>query len=713
MPIEMSDKLQTHYYTERVHKKACDYILSLKSRDFFDLFPSRKNKSKESFDDMFFGKAYYNYVRLACTNYKNNSYQVNVAYTTRGDNVNKSRLYSIGKSIQGLCSEIRKILTTGVYNDFDIVNCHPSIMLHLCKKHKLKCASLSAYVEKRDAFLIENDVSKQQMLVLMNKDHPALTSYTYDVKELIVEMKDSKKKLFEIYSEEYGFKKKKNPISSCVSRVLCKYENDLLQAAIKKIDKSKIGVLMYDGFMTEEKIDVSLLNCDIVKWAEKPNISTFDIPDIPKNNFLETKTEFEDEHGYFATKILDPPCFVLRLKGKITIYTEQQLSTAFRHMKYTNNEGDASSFIGLWLSCEDIQLKSTFGNYPFQENCPADEYNVWEEFVCKTWTRDGYERDEAAVKLFTDHLKSLCNFEENVYDFMLKWVAHIFQKTDIKPGVCPIMCGKQGTGKDLFLDIVSKMMGDKKRFESVQPEIDVYGEFNPLLMGALVIQLSEIDKRNTMTHLGKIKSLITAPTIKINDKGKTHVTIQSFHRPLVLSNNPDPITGEKDQRRFIHFYGSSVHIGDGDYFKKLVGIMSDKNALLSIYDFLLEVQDVPDTFTNIKQYFSKYQCELEENNEPYEYQFMKNYVHAQNMRGVDICKLRSAELFVLFQMFIDHQSIRCDISATRFGTKITAMMVNTSIEKIKSCGNKIYKIDIQKLMKELSIDENMEVLNIF
>ena len=58
--------------------------------------------------------------------------------------------------------------------------------------------------------------------------------------------------------------------------------------------------------------------------------------------------------------------------------------------------------------------------------------------------------------------------------------------------------GKQGTGKDLLLDIVAELMGSKKRFESVQPEVDVYGEFNPLLMGGLVIQLSEIDKRNTM-----------------------------------------------------------------------------------------------------------------------------------------------------------------------------------------------------------------------
>jgi hypothetical protein len=388
------------------------------------------------------------------------------------------------------------------------------------------------------------------------------------------------------------------------------------------------------------------------------------------------------------------------------------LETDFRHTKFIN-KGKVLPFIGTWLSIESIQQKIKFGNYPFKEKCPEDEYNVWEEFACKTWERDEYERDEGAIEIFTDHLKSLCNFEENVYDFMLKWVAHMFQKTDIKPGVCPIISGKQGTGKDLFLDVIAEMMGAKKRFESTQPEVDVYGEFNPLLMGAFVIQLSEINKRNTMNHLGKIKSLITSPTVKINDKGKTHVTIPSLHRPAVISNNTEPITGEKGQRRFIHFYGADTHIGDGEYFKKVVALIEDKNALLSIYDYLMEVENVPDKFTNIDQYFSIYQKNLNENNEPYEYQFMKNFVNEMLKEGKKTTEVKGSQLFRFYKTFLEHEELNCFISNTKFGTKITAMMISASITKIRKSGGMFYILDNEKLMVELKIKDDTEIFYLY
>jgi len=99
----------------------------------------------------------------------------------------------------------------------------------------------------------------------------------------------------------------------------------------------------------------------------------------------------------------------------------------------------------------------------------------------------------------------------------------------------------------MYLDTLANIMGHKKRYESTSPEKEVYGNFNPLLLNALVVQLSEIDKSNTLGHIGHLKSLITAPSITINDKHKSPVVIPSLHRYVVVTNNEDPVTQESGQ----------------------------------------------------------------------------------------------------------------------------------------------------------------------
>ena len=220
--------------------------------------------------------------------------------------------------------------------------------------------------------------------------------------------------------------------------------------------------------------------------------------------------------------------------------------------------------------------------------------------------------------MFLKHLSMLANYEQNTYNFLLRWTAHIFQKPHIKPGVCVVLLGEQGIGKDMYLDTLAAIMGHKKRYESTSPEKEVYGNFNPLLLNALVVQLSEIDKSNTLGHIGHLKSLITAPTITINDKHKSPVVIPSLHRYVVVTNNEDPVTQESGQRRSVSAYGSSAMKGNEKYFSDYVHhILENKNALNSIYEFLLTVEDVPDVFVNIDQHFSKFQSVMAQRNVAY------------------------------------------------------------------------------------------------
>ncbi len=59
----------------------------------------------------------------------------NVDYKHSKSLVNCGRLYSDNFSVQSLQRQFRAFLTEEFYNDYDMKNCHPTILLYLVKKY--------------------------------------------------------------------------------------------------------------------------------------------------------------------------------------------------------------------------------------------------------------------------------------------------------------------------------------------------------------------------------------------------------------------------------------------------------------------------------------------------------------------------------------------------------------------------------------------------
>ena len=98
------------------------------------------------------------------------------------------------------------------------------------------------------------------------------------------------------------------------------------------------------------------------------------------------------------------------------------------------------------------------------------------------------------------------------------------------------------------------MMGDEKVLVTTEPSRDVWGSFNAKMNECFFVNLNEMSKKETEGAEGKIKGLITDPTLMINQKGVSQFSIKSFHRFLISSNKEDPIATKKgDQRNLIQY----------------------------------------------------------------------------------------------------------------------------------------------------------------
>jgi len=697
---------------EKINEEKCKYLLSLKKYEFDQLFPKTDEDHQNEKDFTFKNTIFY------CKRSLKSNCNLEIEYAHSNLNPTSGRLFAKG-GLQNMRKSARKFLTEGIYRDWDMCNAHPSIMLLACQKRGFQCSELKKYCANREAFLLKEGVGKKWMLALFNTDRfDYKTKHKSDaVKKLAAEMTRNKQCLFEEFKLTYKYKDGYNPVSSCVNAFWCDRENLYLQDVIKGLDRTKLGPLCFDGFMFDHSVDLTNTFVDSsMDWDEKENKSDVQIPPSFKpEDLTEVKVTYEDkkrefEEDYNATKIISPPCFVITLRDTQEIFKKDGLFIAFENMTYEvldkNGQICKKQFIKEWFKDENMQYKEVFGVFTENEVCPDHVYNMWVPFECTQWELENYKYDESKVNIYLNLIHTLCNNEENVFRFVEKWIAQIFQFPHIKPEVALTLIGECGIGKDKFLDVLVALMGERKRFESISPERDIWGDFNGQLLECMLVHLSEIGKMNTTGASGKVRSMITAPTIFTNSKFKPPVSLKSIHRFVTLTNSLEPKTCEgKDQRRDVVMFGKSTYKNNGQFWDAYVNdILKNKHALYSIYEHFMNVKDVPEgPFKKIDRFFSRFQVEMTEQNQPFNEAFMQylleGYVKVKKLMDPLFKLIDDASLEAIHNIGDDQSMFNDDKE------KAKALEIEQTEErKLNTFGYWFYKVNEDPSISSIGLD---------
>lgn len=145
-------------------------------------------------------------------------------------------------------------------------------------------------------------------------------------------------------------------------------------------------------------------------------------------------------------------------------------------------------------------------------------------------------------------LYHLVDKDEVVRDWLLDWIAYPLQNPGAKMPTSVIMHGDEGSGKNLFWEIVQSIYGD---YGSVVGQDQLEDKFNDYLSRKLFIIGDEVLSRQEMRHLkGKLKAMISGKTIQINTK-MMPVRTEANHVNLVfLSNEIQPNALDATDRRY-------------------------------------------------------------------------------------------------------------------------------------------------------------------
>ena len=188
---------------------------------------------------------------------------------------------------------------------------------------------------------------------------------------------------------------------------------------------------------------------------------------------------------------------------------------------------------------------------------PANWYNLWRGFPVNP--------SDGSCRLFLAFVRDvICSGHTDLYDYVIKWLAHMVQFPANLPESALVMRGKQGTGKNTFAGVIGRLL--RQHYLEITSMESITGRFNGHLKNVLLLHANEAIWGGNKASAGKLKSLITDSHQTIEQKGRDIIRVRSFIRLLVSSNETWAVPADADDRRFVFLDVSDDHKEDAPYF---------------------------------------------------------------------------------------------------------------------------------------------------
>jgi hypothetical protein len=532
------------------------------------------------------------------------------------------RLYVKGGGIQSLQHQVRNFVSGEYYYDVDMVNCHPRILLHVCKTHNIQTVCLSEYVDDRETVLRENGLSKQDILIAMYTDNNKVKRTNEWFNCFIYELKNIKKTLLPILKEAGVITNNiKNPDSSILSRHLNSIESTIIQIAIQYFG-THAEVPMFDGVMVrkdfcdEHELDghMACLNdrlqeefhgCIIFK--AKSTDCDIQLPEVDNDakEYPLAKIEFEKHH--FLT--VNP--FVFWKQNRVTdgSFEYNQLRPdefklvckEYKIIDYKAN-GDLviDDIFNKWMGDRTKKQydKIDFVPYGKSHNCPPYIYNTFDGFHAPTL--QGYT-NPVDVSNFKTLIWNLCDENQEMNDYVTNYIAHMFQCPDKLPEEIIVFKSWTGTGKDTLVRTLQRLMGNKYVAITEEPD-HIFGQFNDTLKSKICVFLNEMEGKHGVNYQEKLKGHSTSQFNRVNAKYEKPIIESNHCRLFINSNNDNPVNVQMNDRRFVicqSGYGLVANTADPlhagkvrEFWNKYYEQLRSDDWVASLYEYLFNEIDL-------------------------------------------------------------------------------------------------------------------------
>lgn len=599
-------------FMELLDKQRCMNVLAMSKKDFKKTFFEK--------DDDLHCDTYYSqcraYIRSALS--KNCALKRTYAYSKKQK---RGRRYvQGGMGLQSMQCKLRNYLCGTIYYDFDMENCHPRLLAWVCQQQDIVCPLLQHYVDDREKILKTHEITKKDMLVVMNSDeikdrrkNPYLTAFAYEQQTIKKELCDSL---------SLKMSKVNNPLSSAVSRMLCEIENKILDDAMMFF-KNGYGsdVPMFDGWYiqrsvfdnNDSKMQAGLkdLNASLdktyngyVKFVSKSTDTGVELPESKGfQEYADVKDKFEET--YFQT--MNPFCFwksVLNSDGMVE-YRQLRIGEfqieckQFPIIDYKGN-GDQyeTDIYEKWVSDTTRRKYECTDFFPYGKysKCPPHVFNTFNGFLI---SKKPVPSDYRPVDIsdFCTLMRNLCGNDLKMTFYMTQYIAHMFQYPDSVTEIIVVFKSWPGCGKDSLVRTLQALMGCRHVNTTGDPQ-HLFGNFNSILENKIALFMNELQGRHGIEYEENMKCLSTSQYNIINNKHDKPITQKNCVRLFINSNaNGGGVNIQANDRRYVVCQSTTdlvIRQADKeksrnaeDFWDRYYKNLGDYNWQRSLYDFFM------------------------------------------------------------------------------------------------------------------------------
>jgi uncharacterized protein DUF5906 len=204
-------------------------------------------------------------------------------------------------------------------------------------------------------------------------------------------------------------------------------------------------------------------------------------------------------------------------------------------------------------------------------------------------------------------LNVLCNGQQEIFDYLIRWMAWSVQKLDQPIGVAVALLGDQGAGKGIFVRALGSLFGE--HFAHVANGDQLTGRFNASIAKSCLVFLDEAVWAGDKKAEGVLKGLITEPSLSLEAKFRDPITVANRLRIIVASNNEWAVPAGIGDRRWLILKVDNSYAGTNHafYFDALSSEIENGGTAAMLHDLLamdlngFNVRKVPRTAAKADQ----------------------------------------------------------------------------------------------------------------
>ena len=465
----------------------------------------------------------------------------------------------------------------------------------------------------------------------------------------------------------------------------------------------KIGTLKKKAKETNPDLYKSLFKKQKEQKEQKELINTDELITLSKINYNKIKVEFEKNNF----KILYPISFAtIKSNNELALRTKRDFKDVYENLQYLkwnefHNRMMDSSFIDDWLTDAEMRTYDKIDFLPMQQ-APSNIFNTFK----------GYEAEKIELiktdienSLMLKHIKHLCNNDDIVFNYFLKFIANLLKSPYNISKTAIILKSVQGCGKDTFFDwFGNNILGSDYYINTDKAEL-IFGRFNSCIENKILIVMNETNGKDTFSINENIKCAITAKENTIEHKGKAPYKNTNNIAYVFLTNNENPVKVPHDDRRFTGFECNNLIANNFEYFTDLNSEIKSKSYDRAFFNYLMDVDVKNYDFTNNRPITSFYN-NMKELNTPIMAKFFENMIDKYNS-STNI-NFTASSLYDSFNNFIKENNFKVEYTSTKFGLDVKNY---EGIEKKRTkTGNQIL-INIDQLKQHLTTKYKIEFSN--